>query len=67
MGGGCRCSVIYTIGAWGPGHLVSGLLIGPFGLKLFNDAHAAIHFAELGVVMFLFSVGFEMQPKHLRG
>ncbi|WP_206222765.1 cation:proton antiporter domain-containing protein [Neisseria yangbaofengii] len=46
---------------------MSGLLIGPFGLKLFNDAHAAIHFAELGVVMFLFSVGFEMQPKHLRG
>ncbi|MDG2918472.1 monovalent cation:proton antiporter-2 (CPA2) family protein [Bisgaard Taxon 10/6] len=49
------------------GYLAAGLAIGPFGLKLFTDAHAIIHLAELGVVMFLFLVGLEMQPKHLWG
>lgn len=49
------------------GYLAAGLALGPFGLGLFNNAAAIIHFAELGVVMFLFLVGLEMQPKHLWG
>ncbi|MCK3658294.1 potassium transporter [Pasteurellaceae bacterium Pebbles2] len=49
------------------GYLAAGLAIGPFGLKLFTDPAAIIHLAELGVVMFLFLVGLEMQPKHLWG
>ncbi|MFB6349778.1 monovalent cation:proton antiporter-2 (CPA2) family protein [Moraxella sp. ZJ142] len=49
------------------GYFAAGLAIGPFGLGLFNDAEAIIHLAELGVVMFLFLVGLEMQPKHLWG
>lgn len=49
------------------GYLAAGLAIGPFGFQLFTDAHAIIHLAELGVVMFLFLVGLEMQPKHLWG
>lgn len=47
------------------GYLAAGLVIGPFGLKLFNDPQAIIHVAELGVVMFLFIIGLEMKPSHL--
>lgn len=47
------------------GYLVAGLLIGPFGLKFFNDPQAILHVAELGVVMFLFVIGLEMRPSHL--
>jgi Kef-type K+ transport system membrane component KefB len=32
------------------------------GLGLFTDAHAILHVAELGVVMFLFIIGLEMEP-----
>ena len=47
------------------GYLTAGLLVGPFGLGLFTDPDAIIHFAELGVVMFLFIIGLEMQKKRL--
>lgn len=49
------------------GYLVAGLIIGPFGLGLFTDAHAILHVAELGVVMFLFIIGLEMEPSRLWG
>ena len=49
------------------GYLAAGLVIGPFGLGLFSDAQAIIHVAELGVVMFLFIIGLEMQPSRLWG
>lgn len=47
------------------GYLAAGLAIGPFGLGLFSDPQAIIHVAELGVVMFLFVIGLEMQPSRL--
>jgi glutathione-regulated potassium-efflux system protein KefB len=47
------------------GYLAAGLAIGPFGLKLFTDPQAILHIAELGVVMFLFVIGLEMQPTRL--
>ncbi|KAF0808876.1 potassium efflux system protein [Alcanivorax sp. S71-1-4] len=47
------------------GYLAAGLLIGPFGLALFTDPGAILHIAELGVVMFLFLIGLEMQPSKL--
>lgn len=47
------------------GYLAAGLAIGPFGLKLFTDPQAILHVAELGVVLFLFLIGLEMQPSHL--
>ncbi|MBH0236292.1 monovalent cation:proton antiporter-2 (CPA2) family protein [Methylobrevis albus] len=47
------------------GYLAAGLAIGPFGLGLFTDAGAILHVAELGVVMFLFIIGLEMQPSRL--
>ncbi|WP_427837741.1 monovalent cation:proton antiporter-2 (CPA2) family protein [Actinobacillus pleuropneumoniae] len=49
------------------GYLAGGLAIGPFGFGLFSDPHTILHVAELGVVMFLFLVGLEMQPAHLWG
>ena len=47
------------------GYLTAGLVIGPFGLGLFTDPQAILHVAELGVVMFLFVIGLEMQPSRL--
>jgi len=47
------------------GYLAAGLLVGPFGLGLFSDPGAILHIAELGVVMFLFIIGLELQPSHL--
>jgi glutathione-regulated potassium-efflux system protein KefB len=47
------------------GYLAAGLVIGPFGLRLFSDPQAILHVAELGVVMFLFLIGLEMQPSRL--
>src|SRR5262245_37844150 len=49
------------------GYLIAGLAIGPYGLKLFTDPEAILHVAELGVVMFLFVIGLEMQPSRLWG
>jgi glutathione-regulated potassium-efflux system protein KefB len=47
------------------GYLAAGLAIGPFGIGLFSDPQAILHVAELGVVMFLFVIGLEMQPSRL--
>lgn len=47
------------------GYLAAGLLIGPYGLGFFHDAQAIIQVAELGVVLFLFIIGLEMQPSRL--
>ncbi|MCR5859675.1 monovalent cation:proton antiporter-2 (CPA2) family protein [Mesorhizobium sp. J428] len=49
------------------GYLAAGLAIGPWGLQLFNEPGAILHIAELGVVMFLFIIGLEMQPSRLWG
>lgn len=49
------------------GYLAAGLVIGPFGLKFFSDPQTILHVAELGVVMFLFIIGLEMQPSRLWG
>ena len=49
------------------GYLAAGLVIGPFGLGFFSDPETILHVAELGVVMFLFIIGLEMQPSRLWG
>ena len=49
------------------GYLTAGVLIGPFGLGFFSNPQAILHIAELGVVMFLFVIGLEMQPSRLWG
>ncbi|HEV7275264.1 MAG TPA: monovalent cation:proton antiporter-2 (CPA2) family protein [Devosiaceae bacterium] len=47
------------------GYLAAGLAIGPFGLQLISDPQAILHVSELGVVMFLFIIGLEMEPQKL--
>ena len=47
------------------GYLIAGLIIGPFGFAFFQDSASILHIAELGIVMYLFVIGLEMQPSHL--
>ena len=48
------------------GYLVAGIIIGPFGLKLIGqEGQDIMHFAEFGVVMMLFLIGLELQPRLL--
>ncbi|WP_404406470.1 monovalent cation:proton antiporter-2 (CPA2) family protein [Pelagibacterium halotolerans] len=47
------------------GYLAAGLAIGPFGLRIVSEPETILHTAELGVVMFLFVIGLEMQPRRL--
>ncbi len=47
------------------GYLGAGIVIGPWGLKLVTDPAAMLHFAEFGVVLMLFLVGLELEPRRL--
>ncbi len=47
------------------GYLAAGLVIGPFGLGLVSDPETILHFAEFGVVLMLFLVGLELEPRRL--
>ncbi len=47
------------------GYLVAGIAIGPWGLRLVSDPQDMLHFAEFGVVLMLFLVGLELEPKRL--
>ncbi len=47
------------------GYLIAGIVIGPWGLRLISDVEAILHFAELGVVLLLFLIGLELNPKKL--
>ena len=47
------------------GYLAAGIAIGPWGLGLVTDVDDILHFAEFGVVLMLFLVGLELEPKRL--
>ena len=47
------------------GYLGAGIAIGPWGLKLVTEAQDMLHFAEFGVVLMLFLVGLELEPRRL--
>ena len=47
------------------GYLLAGIVIGPTLTFLNVDVIAIQHFAEFGVVMMLFIVGLELEPKAL--
>jgi glutathione-regulated potassium-efflux system protein KefB len=47
------------------GYLTAGVVVGPFGLGVLSNPEAALHVAELGVVLFLFLIGLEMRPAKL--
>ncbi len=47
------------------GYLLAGIVIGPWGLKLITDVNAILSFAEFGIVLLLFLIGLELNPKRL--
>ena len=49
------------------GYLGAGILIGPWGLMFVTEPIVMLHFAEFGVVLMLFLVGLELEPKRQIG
>ncbi len=49
------------------GYLIAGVVIGPFGLRLITNVEDILHFAEFGVVLLLFLIGLELNPRRLWG
>lgn len=47
------------------GYLLAGIAIGPAGLGLVRDVDSILHFAEFGVVLMLFMIGLELEPRRL--
>ncbi|MDB5897173.1 MAG: Kef-type potassium/proton antiporter, family [Ramlibacter sp.] len=47
------------------GYLAAGIVIGPFGLGLVTNVEDILHFAEFGVVLMLFLIGLELEPRRL--
>ncbi len=47
------------------GYLAAGMAIGPWGLGLVSNVQDILHFAEFGVVLMLFLIGLELEPKRL--
>ncbi len=47
------------------GYLAAGIAIGPWGLGLVSNVQDILHFAEVGVVLMLFLIGLELEPRRL--
>jgi glutathione-regulated potassium-efflux system ancillary protein KefC len=47
------------------GYLMAGIAIGPQILGLVSNPQAIVHVSELGVVLMLFVIGLELEPKRL--
>jgi len=47
------------------GYLAAGIAIGPWGMGLVTNVQDILHFAEFGVVLMLFLVGLELEPRRL--
>ncbi|MDY7545816.1 glutathione-regulated potassium-efflux system protein KefC [Glaciimonas sp. CA11.2] len=47
------------------GYLLAGMVIGPWGLRLIDGVEDILHFSEFGVVLLLFLIGLELEPKRL--
>src|SRR3954453_22621307 len=47
------------------GYLAAGIVIGPWGLGLVSNVEDILHFAEFGVVLMLFLIGLELEPRRL--
>jgi glutathione-regulated potassium-efflux system protein KefB len=46
-------------------YLVAGVVIGPYGLRLFSTPESVLPVAELGIVMLLFVIGLELELSRL--
>ncbi|MCC6276638.1 MAG: cation:proton antiporter [Oligoflexia bacterium] len=47
------------------GYLIGGILIGPYGFGFISGAEEVLHFSEIGVVLLLFLIGLELNPRKL--
>lgn len=47
------------------GYLLAGVIIGPSVIGLVKNVDAIMHFSELGVVLLLFLIGLELNPRRL--
>jgi len=47
------------------GYLASGMIIGPWGFGLIGDVESTLKFSEFGVVLLLFLIGLELEPRRL--
>ena len=47
------------------GYMLAGAIVGPWALDLVDDEREILHLAEFGVVLLLFVIGLELQPRRL--
>lgn len=47
------------------GYLLTGILLGPYVLKIENDTESIMQLAEYGVIMLMFLIGLELRPQRL--
>lgn len=47
------------------GYLLAGIAIGPWGFRLISEVEDILHFSEFGVVLLLFLIGLELEPRKL--
>ncbi|MBI6546848.1 MAG: cation:proton antiporter [Cyanobacteria bacterium NC_groundwater_1444_Ag_S-0.65um_54_12] len=48
------------------GYLIGGLLVGPYGFKFISDVPTIEGFAEIGIVLLMFTLGFELSLAELK-
>jgi len=48
------------------GQLVAGMVVGPFGLGLIRDTTAIDFLSTLGIILLLFVIGLELDPRYLK-
>jgi monovalent cation:proton antiporter-2 (CPA2) family protein len=47
------------------GYLAAGMIIGPWGFGVIGDVESTLQFSEFGVVLLLFLIGLELEPRRL--
>ncbi|MFQ3574547.1 MAG: monovalent cation:proton antiporter-2 (CPA2) family protein, partial [Thermodesulfovibrionales bacterium] len=47
------------------GFLIAGVLLGPHGLEIIKDVHTVEVFAEIGVILLMFTIGLEFSLQNL--
>ncbi len=48
------------------GYLLAGAAIGPYALRLVTNVESILHFSEFGVVLMMFVIGLELEPRKLK-
>ncbi|WII71988.1 glutathione-regulated potassium-efflux system protein KefC [Bdellovibrio sp. 22V] len=47
------------------GYLIAGMIVGPFGFGVIKSVEDLMHISEFGVVLLMFIIGLELEPKKL--